>query len=754
MAFDRFLIGPLSVGLETDLKPFMIPDEAMSQLNNAYIFRGRVRKRFGSRLLGGNQLSSRLRIPLTGGAGVGTTDGLGDATGTVPGAIFALGQMFSIGDAIYTVNDDTAGPQPMLETVPTTTATYNVTNGAYVFVGAPINTQIFFYPAQPVMGFTLYETGPITNHPAYAFDTQFAYVFSGGSWARSHTGGIPVWHGSDDDFFWSANWEGIVDNQVALFVSNFFVTNYNGAVTVNDDPIWFFDGTTWAAFTPQFLTAGDKVMTARIVVPFRNRLVLLNTVEVNAAGTANKNYVNRCRFSQNGSPVEGGLPLCATAWLEQTQAGSHQAGFIDATTEEAILSAEFIKDRLIVYFERSTWELAYTGNEIQPFIWQKLNTELGSESTFSTVPFDREILTVGTTGVHSCNGSNVARVDNIIPDVVFQIRNTNSGPARVAGIRDYFAEMVYWSYPNSAQAQVQTFPNKVLVYNYKNNAWAINDDCITAFGYFEQQTGLIWSLATFTWASTNATWSSGTLQADHRQILAGNQEGFTFIVVPEGPGAGSNAFAMQITDMAFTAADETVTLTIIDHTLAVNNFIKLQDLTGVVISGSGIYKVVERIDANNVNIGPVTSFVGVYAGGGTVARVSQIDIKTKQWNFYQNIGKNVYIQKIDFNVTKTTSGQITVDYFPSSTEESMIFQASETGAAMGNSVLETSPYALVPLEQQQNQLWHPVFFQTDGETVQLRIYLNDDQMMDPTIAESDFEINAMVIYAQQISRLQ
>ena len=51
-------------------------------------------------------------------------------------------------------------------------------------------------------------------------------------------------------------------------------------------------------------------------------------------------------------------------------------GYIDASTEEQIVSAEFIKDRLIVYFERSTWELAYTGNEVLPFVWQKINTEL------------------------------------------------------------------------------------------------------------------------------------------------------------------------------------------------------------------------------------------------------------------------------------------------------------------------------------------------------------------------------------------
>lgn len=738
MAFDRFLIGPVSIGLQTDLKPFMIPDEAMAQLNNAYVFRGRVRKRFGSRLMGADQRFSRFRIS------VGTTNAItGNLAGTVPGAGFAVGQMFSIGNALYTVI--TAGvAQPMLQTIATTTATYSTTNGAFNFVGAPINTAVFFYPATPVMGLTQYERGPVNNNPTYGFDTQFAYVFSGGSWGRSNTGANPIWHGDDADFFWVANWQGLTDNVIVMFVTNFQVTNYNGAVSANDDPIWTFDGTTWAAFTPQFLTSGEKVITARIIVAFRNRLVLLNTVEVNAAGNTNINYVNRCRFSQNGSPLEGGLPLCSTAWLEQTQVGSHQAGFIDATTEEGIISAEFIKDRLIVYFERSTWELAYTGNEIQPFIWQKLNTELGSEATFSTVPFDKEVLTVGTVGVHSCNGSNVARVDNLIPDQIFEIRNKDEGVARVAGIRDYLAEMVYWTFPNSAQADQQIYPNRVLVYNYKNGAWAYNDDCITAFGYFEQQTGLVWSDANFSWASTNNTWASGTIQSNFRQVLAGNQQGFTFLVIPD---VSANASVMQITSITGLAG--IVTLVIINHTLSSNEFIRITNAQGVDLNG--IFQIT-RVDQNIVTV--FFTMTGVYTGGGTAARVSRIDIKTKQWNFYQNLGKNVYIQKIDFNITKTTAGQITIDYFPSSTSISMLEEATDTGANMGNGILSTSPYALVPLELQQTQLWHPVYFQTDGETVQLRIFLNDDQMTNITIAESDFELNAMVLYAQQISRLQ
>jgi len=125
--------------------------------------------------------------------------------------------------------------------------------------------------------------------------------------------------------------------------------------------------------------------------------------------------------------------------------GSISAGY--APTEEAIVSAEFIKDRLIVFFERSTWELAYTGNQVLPFVWQKINTELGSEATFSVVPFDKVVLAIGNTGVHACNGSNVERIDTKIPDTVFEIFNKENGVSRVAGVRDYFNEMVYWSFP-------------------------------------------------------------------------------------------------------------------------------------------------------------------------------------------------------------------------------------------------------------------------------------------------------------------
>ena len=70
MPMDRFLIAPMNSGLQTNLAPWLIPDEAFAQLNNAYCFRGRIRKRFGSMYMGvatGDEpqaLSSRLAVSI------------------------------------------------------------------------------------------------------------------------------------------------------------------------------------------------------------------------------------------------------------------------------------------------------------------------------------------------------------------------------------------------------------------------------------------------------------------------------------------------------------------------------------------------------------------------------------------------------------------------------------------------------------------------------------------------------------------
>lgn len=789
MPFDRYFIGPLQTGLQKDLRPFLINEDAFDLLQNAFVFRGRVRKRFGERLMGTGwssaitePLFSRFRIQ------VGT---IGAPT-AVPGAIFKIGQMFSAGDQIFTVYK-LGNPAAMLATGPGT-GTYSTTTGAFALAGTGLGagTPIWFYPGEPVMGLCNYQSGPINNQPSYGFDTQFAYIFAGGFWQRS---GTVLLNSTNLNFVWTENYRGVTPGgKPTLFISNYHVVNPNGAGAATDDPIWYtVDGTTWTPtntnataffFAPKSgaKQTGPYVVTSRLIVSFKNRLLLLSTIENdNSAGFGagtNSAYTNRCRYSFNGSP------FARNAWYEPNQKDTSGgvvnndniaagAGFIDATTEEQIISAEFIKDRLIVYFERSTWELAYTGNYVIPFVWQKINTELGSEAQFSTVPFDTVILTMGTTGVHSCSGANVERIDTKIPDQVFDIQNRNLGVQRVYGIRDYFTEVVYWTFPSTdleAASGASVYPTEILVYNYRNDSWGIFTDCITAFGYFEQQNmnnSITWVSTTLTWEEANMAWVSGTLDANFRQVIAGNQQGYTFICDPD---ESRNARAMQITNIVQSGGN--IVVTCIDHTLTPVNpsdptdgdYVILENFQGCTFTNT-IYT--DNIfPVANLGVAPLNEFVirdvtlvGTYTGGGTVSRVSNISIQSKQWNPYLKDGRNLFLQKIDFGIEKTTAGEITVDYFPSATELSMLDAGSSTGtgANMGTGVLETHPYdpLIYPLEQSQNRLWHPIYFQTTGECIQILMYLSTAQITTLVIAFSDFELDGLILVTNASSdRLQ
>jgi hypothetical protein len=836
---DRFMVAPIEVGTQTNLKPWLIADDAFQTLENAYLFRGRIRKRFGSYLMnqvvGDNvaQLYSRLRINIgTTAAVTGNFSGFVplDATSGLPIATPSVGQLFSVGSTIFTVN--ALGLPAVLLTTGAATATYNTTTGAIVITGNNENpsTDVYYFPANSVVGLVNYESGLINDEPTFAFDQNFAYEFINNAWERlsgENEVGAAQWDGQDYQLMWGYTFRGAFNFDYFLFVTNFNTADY----------MRYYDGTDWNFFSP-VLNGIERLLTARIILPFKDRLLCLNTVEnsegsqqttsniatgnftfainpyvftwgqtiicgtttytiVDAGGglftvdilqnsslvitatfvvalgigtftsagdTSNLNtpvfyvpnnqnnpeeYVNRCRFSQNS---QIGSPVAANSYLTSV---SGLGGRLDAPVKEAIVTAGFIKDRLIVYFESSTWELAYTGNQIAPFVWQRFNTELGAESTFSVVPFDKALLGIGTVGIHACNGSNVDRIDQLIPDSVFQISNANNGIYRVYGIRDYWTELVYWTIPS---ADVDGyFPNTVLVYNYRTGSWAFNDDTITAFGYYQNQQSESWASIQRTWQESVQDWSSPTMQTKFRQIVAGNQQGFVFIVDNENT---RNSISMQITNITFAA--NIVTITSINHNLlevvdlnspTQGNYVAIENVLGIAGLDSIIYPVHEIIDGNTFTI--VQSGVsGTYLGGGTLALVSNINIVTKQYNFYVQQGLNASINKVDFLVDSTDSGQVVVDYAVSSSTERLLEQSALTGAITGNGVLDTSPYVSMPSEQFQERLWHSIYPLTNGECIQLNIYMNNDQMINSDISWSSFQMHGMTFYAQPSGRLQ
>lgn len=801
MPFKPYLIGPMQEGWINRVEPFYLPEEAFAQLEDAYIWRGRVRKRFGYSMIGDTDLDSRLRID------IGTTDGNGDIDVQAPGSSFGIGQMFSVGTDRFSVNqagttasitnitqanpgevttsaahgystndviyiDNVEGMTEVNQTFFTITVTapttftigVNTTGfGAYTMngttdkgvsvlstgsgtglyaanlgglrlLGADATTSVYFYPNQPVMGLITLETSNINQEIVIAFDQQFSYKRSGGAWERitgEAVAGDSVWTGSDSNFFWGVNYRAANPYTNVLYVVN------NNATTPDNIRYLNTGATTWTTLQPQLNSSGGAriLETCRILVAFKDRLVAINTQETEMGSI--QNFFNRARFSQNGSPLQ------ADAWNDDV---AGKGGYIDAPTEESAITAERLRDRLVVYFERSTWELVYTGNETAPFRWQQLNSELGCESTFSVIGFDKTAIGVGNVGVHECNGVNVYRIDEKIPNEVFKIHNGNNGPERVYGIRDYYNELVYWTFPDDTSDP--TYPTRILVYNYENRTWSIFNDSFTCFGYFQTTTDLTWAdlgQRYGTWAAWTTPWGSPLFQSAVPNIIAGNQQGWVFIIDND---RSDNAQSLYITDIS--VSSPTTTITSVNHNLSIGDYFLVEEALGITDLNGNIYQVETTPTANTFTFTAEPS--GTYTGGGQIRRINNIYIQSKQFNPGTPLGKQFSFPYVDFLLNRTEDGQVSVDIFLD-TSSNPINDSTTSGILLGTNTLFTKPEEDPGFQPNQSQIWHRFYTQVESSFLQFAIYMDDTQMRTPSIVQSDFELHAILLYAELKGRV-
>ena len=315
-------------------------------------------------------------------------------------------------------------------------------------------------------------------------------------------------------------------------------TALNSSVSVTgQDGIRYYgtlsNGDGWANYNPP-IDPNNALCGALLIFPYRGYLVFLNTYEGHEGVGGVKNYGNRARWTQIGTPyysppapvvpnVQGIDPLTARDDL------FGRGGANDAPTTELIVGAAFIRDILIVYFENSTWRLRFVNNSQNPFVWERVNVELGSDCTFSTIPFDKGLMAIGTRGIVISDGNDTARFDEKIPDDIFAIRQTNQGLNRVYGIRTFRTRLNYWTIPSS-ENPLGIYPDQVLVYNYDTKNWSYFDDCFTCFGYYYSAAlGYKWSDLKKPWTNYNNYYANtGVTAGGYETIIAGNQQGFVF----------------------------------------------------------------------------------------------------------------------------------------------------------------------------------------------------------------------------------
>lgn len=763
MSYEPLYVRKMETGLVQSRQEFILPDDAYPSLENAYVWRERIKRRQGLDLVG------RLRRLFT-AASLGVS-GASPWTFTIystvvppitpqPNAQIQPGSVIiNIGGIIFTDQ----GNGTLTSSTPGNSGVINYQTGVVTLIttatpGTASTITFGYFPNLPVMGLRSRELNSINIQQTIAFDTVYAYIFVGGQWQEFIPG--TTWTGTDSNFFWSTNyWVGEGNQKI------FWETNFSG---ISGDPIRYTNGTTWVNFAPTIDAEGNKLEQCLAILPFRGRLVVFNTLEGMSLGTS-VSFPNRIRWAAIGTPFSDVSAIVTAvnpnAWRDDIRG---QGGYLDIPTSESIVAVGFVRDNLVIYCERSTWQLRYTGRSIAPFQIEKVNSELGSESTFSAVQFDTSLVGIGDKGVVECDSFKSERIDIKIPDLVFQFKNENQGTLRVHGIRDFQQRLAYWTYVyNPAETNYdQIYPNRRLVYNYENDSWAIFTDSLTCFGNIQIPEGRTWATSNFPWTQANFPWLD--IPAQFPEIIAGNQQGFVMNLSSNLEPKVSNDVTLYISNITGNTTTPTV-VTSPNHNLVTGQVIQIDNLisTDPFFSLNGHNFGIVVVDANNFQLWlynpvnqdftiPQTNPPGTYLGGGQIAVRDGFSIVSKKFNFLDQ-GQNIQMGYVDVLMDTTASGAVTLNVYLDYNDSSPINNLPENVTpgssppapdAFFNTIVPTSQAGGIMSSKNIQRVFCPV----RGNFLTLEWTLSNAQLVGVE-QESDVQIDFQILWLRAAGRL-
>lgn len=250
--------------------------------------------------------------------------------------------------------------------------------------------------------------------------------------------------GDDDKFFSCVNWK-------------------NKAYYVNGkDQLGTYNGTVLGRIQIDLDVLGgpdNDVSTAKFVFVYKNHLLLLSPTVDSAF------QPQRAMWSE---------ALVDNEW-ESDQ-------FADCPTNDVIVSAGFIGEQLVVFFNNSVWRLDYTGNSAMPFKWLKLLSLEGSAAPMSTIVMAKDIFTMGATRLIGTNASSVYNIDELIPDIQLSFKQAQTHYNYSLLVNAL--KQAWMSFVSMDNNDTSPRPDSVLVMNYDDKNWStylLDSSCFGTF---------------------------------------------------------------------------------------------------------------------------------------------------------------------------------------------------------------------------------------------------------------------------------
>lgn len=523
---------------------------------------------------------------------------------------------------------------------------------------------------------------------------------------------------------------------------------------------------------------------ATMIYPFRDFLLFVGAyIQTSDSGATPIWLQDTVIFAQNGTPYytatfnQGAssaflittsytaimVPSNETAypmstWEDVTGFG----GYIASGVAQPITTLVPNEDVLILGYPEAFTRLIYTGNNLIPFLFYRINSELGSNCTFGAVIFDKGSWTVGNFGI--CLTTQVAsqRVDLSIPDQVFKITYLNNGYRRVTAGRDYLQEWLYISYPLDGSSW--SFPTQTLFYNYRDDSWAIFNETYTCYGEYYKQTGNTWAYIDDAWGGYTETWDSSVASVGNADLVGGNQQGF-LLIRNDTVDEDTSLYISNIDPSTNTITSPNHCLNVTDPVSGTANYVVFSGVLGSINSGGSsvngqIFRILSTPDANTFTVYPSLDSSGTYSGGGYLTKYYVPFIQSKQFPVSWAMSRKTTLGPQMYLFTATSNGQVTVNIYLSTASNSSFNVYGENDAIIFKQVVYTCPEstnlgltpANVSLQQiinvgsdgkgssPQKQIWHRMNTSLIGDVVQIGITLSDDQMLDSTFSNQYAEI--------------
>lgn len=360
------------------------------------------------------------------------------------------------------------------------------------------------------------------------------------------------------------------------------------------------------------------------------------------------------------------------------------SGEIGSAMPDHLRGGTILGDKLILNYQQSTHVLDRTGDANNPYFIRKVPGVLGTDAGFSPVSWGMTAKSIGKNGMIETDNRQSLRFDDKVPRFTEEDISQANFEMIYGGYDRDIGQFVF-TYPSAGSSFAATTQDKVLVHNYEERTWAINNQRLTVFGETEEGVDIAMNQINETqnssWLRMNTTeelWGTIGLGNHVYKTLAGDNYGYVYQLNQDCDDYYSTITG--ITNAAQAVVTCGAAAFIVGDTVTIEDVTTMTRINGeaqVVAVNAALNQITINIDSSDV-----TQFIPYAAGGGGISMPITFEAKLAPFNPFREQGRQCYLSHIEFLVST------------SSPEIAAVVRINEKYSFLKSTILTVTPTAI------------------------------------------------------------